>query len=834
MANAGETGFIKPGACEDSPSSAGRSPIWRTFLLAGAVGVLGGAGFLPTLNVGLLPDDDRYVTENRLLHDWAGLKRIWSDPNAMEQYYPLTFTSFWVEHQLWGSDLKGYHAVNILIHALNAVLVYILMRGLRLPGAFLIAALFGLHPANVSSVAWVAERKNVLSTAFCLGSLLCCARFLNLDRSDERPGGSWVYCVSGLILFCCALLSKTVTATLPVAILVMMWWRRRKPDARAALALVPMFGFAAALGTVTIRAERELSGAADKMFEFSLVERVLIAGRAVWHYAATLLAPFNLCMAYPRWNIDTGAWWWYLFPLLAVCVLVFAWFLRGRIGRGVFTGCVLFVVTLGPALGLVSFSYMQHSFVADHLVYLPSIPMLALCISVATFLARRWTRVSSKIPSVAAGVLICGLALMTWNRSTIYADEEKLWNETIAKNPNSFMAWNSLGIYHRSKGDLDRAISDYTKAIELNPDPFSEYHNRANAYFQKHQYDQAIADYDKAVELAPDNVKTYAVRSYLGRAAVLEATGNLDKAVADYTEALRLDPHDPSPYVARARAHIRKGQYAEVILDCTAAIELNPGDHSAHCLRSLALQMTGELDRAMRDLERAIELDPTKPTYYINRGALHTERRDHVSAVRDFTKAIDLDPGKAAVYYNRARVHHQAGQYDLAISDYSSAIERAPGAFAPYVLKSYLHRAEAYEKKGDVSKALADRTAAHVLTGEILTRAGRYAELIGHWRSVLRLRDDSVVALNTLAWILATNEDVRYSSPAVLDTLAAAYAEAGRFDDAVRTMEKACELIGEGGPAEELRARLDLYRAGRPYRESGSSADWASSGRKEQ
>jgi len=849
----------------------------RTALLAGAIFALTAAMHAPGIRGEFLSDDEGYITDNYLLRSWSGLRKIWGDPRAMPQYYPLTFTSFWVEHHLWNNRPAGYHASNVLIHALNAALVYLLLRRLRLPGAWLGGAIFALHPVNVASVAWVAERKNVLSTAFYLASLMCYARYLHLDQSERDARSGTGYALAGLGLFCCALLSKTVTCTLPVTILLIMWWRRVRIDLRAVLGLVPMFALSLGAGAVTVWVER--SSAA---FELTWLQRVLIAGRAFWFYAVTLLWPFRLCMMHPRWVIDVGTWWGYLFPVSLVCVFVLAVLGSRKTGRAPLAVLLFFAATLAPVLGLVNFGYMQHSFVADHLIYLACIGPIAFLASLGTKAAQYRGKTGRNIALAVAAALIAGLGLMTWKRSGVYADRGKLWDDTIAKNPGSSMAWNGRGMFNSTKGNLEQAIADYSKAIELgsgsylaNTNRSVHYRNRGYAYYRKGQFDRAIDDYDKAIELAPRNVK-----SYVGRGYAYHKKGLYGKAIRDYTKAIELEPdcyrayrarweahfatnrYDmgirdldkaialapkvPLNYSARGMAHSQLGNQEQAVKDFNRAVILNPTDPHSYNNRGIVYRKKGEYDKAIADFNKALQLNPRLAMAYNGRGLVYRKKGDRLSAARDFGIAISLNPRYAEAWQNRGVIRRESGSPDQAIADLDRAL-----LLNPKLASAYYNRGLAYRDKGEYDQAATDFDRAislnpdyldaYIGKGAVLRRQGKTSQLINHWRSALRCRSDWPEALRNLAWTFATSEDAQFrdgpeavvlaeraweltgrSDPMASDALAAAYAEVGRFDKAVTTIEKALELLSPVDNPDlhaQLQIRLKLYKSERPYRE---------------
>ena len=271
------------------------------------------AAYWPALMGGFVWDDDGHVTrpELRPLH---GLWRIWTEPGATQQYYPVLHSAFWAEQRLWGDSALGYHLVNVLLHLLGCLLLYKVLRRLAVPGALLAATVFALHPVCVESVAWISEQKNTLSTVFYLGAALA-----YLDFDDRRLRGRYALATA---LFVLALLSKSVTASLPAALLVVFWWKRGslawKRDVRA---LVPWFSLSAVAAAVTPWVESRYVGASSSAYPLGPVERLLVAGRAAWFYLGKIVWPADLVFIYPRWTVDVHTAWQIAFPLAAAAAL---------------------------------------------------------------------------------------------------------------------------------------------------------------------------------------------------------------------------------------------------------------------------------------------------------------------------------------------------------------------------------------------------------------------------------------------------------------------------------------------------------------------------------
>ena len=374
--------------------------------------------YIPVWQAGFIWDDDQYVTKNVTLRDGAGLKRIWLDIGATPQYYPLVFTTFWVERQMWGvTHPAGYHITNVLLHAANAVLVWIALSRLKVPGAWLGAMLFAICPVHVESVAWVTERKNVLSGLFYLAALLAYFRFSGIDNGNDVPSSHWRFYFLSLIFFAAALLSKTVTCTLPVVLGLILWWKTQPLRWQKFIPLIPLALLAVPAAMLTAGIEQRHVGARGPEWDFSFLERTLIAGRAVWFYVCSIFAPINLMFIYPRWGIDAGQWWQFLFPAGVLIALGLLWFWRKRLGKGPLVASLFFVGTLTPALGFVNIYPMRFSFVADHFQYLASIGVIALIAAAATRVCARWSR-SGRVMLLATTLI--GLITITWAQEGNY------------------------------------------------------------------------------------------------------------------------------------------------------------------------------------------------------------------------------------------------------------------------------------------------------------------------------------------------------------------------------------------------------------------------------
>ncbi len=536
--------------------------------------------YYPVRECGFIWDDNDYVTMNVHLRSWEGLIRIWTDLQAEPQYYPLVHTTFWLEFRAWELNPVGYHAVNVLLHTLNSLLLWQLLRKLGISGSWLAAMLFAVHPVCVESVAWITERKNVLSSFFYLSAAHCFVRFSRLENADgsasSNPSGvdvrthHWRWYAPMCLLFVCALLSKTVTSTFPAAMLVIVWWKRRSLPWPTILALLPLFAAGIRLGMITAWLEEHHVGASGREWDFTVVERMLIASRAVWFYVQKLLWPNPLMFFYPRWNIDSQAAWQYTFAAAGLVVMISLVAFRRRF-PGTLAASLLYVGTLFPALGFVNVYPMRYSFVADHFQYMASMVFLSWLASGIALASERFQQI--RIPLyLASATWVAILMYLTFRQVPIYQNLETLWENTLAKNPQSWIAMNNLGNIRIRQGKHADAVALFESAIRLKPDYADAYVNLGKALGDVNRLQEAEAAYRRGVALAPPTPILATSLSGLG--------------------------------VVRARLN----DLDEAVICLTRAIELQPDYAEAHYNLAIVFQSRGELDKANSHFRKAAQL----------------------------------------------------------------------------------------------------------------------------------------------------------------------------------------------------------------------------------
>jgi Flp pilus assembly protein TadD len=605
------------------------------------------ACYWPALRGGLVWDDDGHVTKPEL-QSFGGLLQIWFNVHATQQYYPLLHSAFWAEHLLWDDATLGYHLVNVLQHAAAAFLLVLVLRRLRVAGACLAGVIFAVHPVCVESVAWISEQKNTLSLVLYL---LAALAYLRFDAERDRPGAGRLYALASL-LFVMALLTKTVTATLPAALLVVFWWQRGRLDWRRDVSpLIPWFMAAAASGLFTAWVERTIIGAEGTAFDLSIVERTLLAGRVIWFYLGKLLWPFPLIFVYPRWDVGADAPGWAGYLVLVFLVTAGLWALQRR-ARGPLAAWLFYVGSLFPALGFFNVYPFVFSYVADHFQYLASMGIIAAASFGAVWLLAR------AAPAVRAGgwglvsVAVAALAFLSHAQSGAYADEPTLYKATLELNPASWMAHNNLGLWYRNHGDAAKALEHYQAALKLRKDYPQAHNNLGILYEDQGNLEGAAAEFREALRTTKDYV---AAHNNLGN-VLAKMPGHASESIDQLREAVRLQPTLSSAHnnLGAALAKV-PGGLEEAIVQYNEALRLRPDFASAHANLGDALsEQPDHLNEAIAQYEEALRLEPNDPEVQSNLGlALNSVGRP-VEAITHYNEALRLSSGAPEIRFNLA------------------------------------------------------------------------------------------------------------------------------------------------------------------------------------
>jgi tetratricopeptide (TPR) repeat protein len=608
--------------------SPGTPSRWHAPICLGLILLTTFVVYLPAIHGGLLPDDPANLTRPDL-QSLGGLYRIWFEPGATAQYYPLVHTSFWLEHKLWGYSFSGYHLVNVFWHSLSVVLVYRIVTKLKAPGALLAAAIFAVHPVLVESVGWMTEQKNTLSTVFYLSSLLT---YLEFDESRRR---SRYFLALGL--FALALLAKTATVTLPVAVLVIFWWKRDTLAWRRDVwPLVPFFLLSIASGIMTVWVERRFVGAEGAAFELNYLQRILLAGRAVWFYLGKLIWPLDLSFTYVRWTIDPSQWWQWIFPIAAVVTTFALWAIRGR-WRAPLAGWLFFCGTLFPILGFVSLYMFLYTFVADHLQYLASMGVIVVA---SAGIAQGLKHVSIPVRRAGAGLcvlMIATLAALSWRQTCLYGDAIKLHQNTLAQNPDCWIAHHNLGSELQAIGKHEEAIKQYQSALALQPNFAMSYNNLGNALMQTGRSQEAIAYLERAAELKPDFGPVH-----VSLAAAFVAIGKLTNGIEQFQLALACNPNDAESHANLANLLAATGKANEAISHHEESIKLRPDRSDFHASFANSLRQLGRTKDAITHYRSALQLKADDLHVYANLAESLAALNQSQEAIATAEKAIEI------------------------------------------------------------------------------------------------------------------------------------------------------------------------------------------------
>src|SRR6266513_1879113 len=576
-------------------SARARALIFGAMLVAATI-----FAYRPAWNGGFLWDDDAYVVDNDLLTASDGLRRIWFSLDSPSQYFPLVYTTFRVERTLWGLHPSGYHWINLLLHVANALLVWRVLARLNVPGAWLAGAIFALHPVQVESVAWITERKNVLMAFFFLLTLLGWIAFV-----DERTRRRWIFYCLALIFYVLALSAKATACTLPAALFLILWLQNKPITMRRLIQIVPFVILGIGMGLLAVWWERYHQGTNRAVFTFlGPMERILVAGRAVWFYLSKIFWPSNLIFIYPRWNISPADLLDYVWLLAGIVACVAIYFLRRYFGRSVEVAAAFFVATLSPVLGFIMLFTFRYTFVADHYQYLACIGPIALASAGVVTLSDRFTHYRAVIVS-AALLVVAGFGTLTWRQAATYSDIETLWRTTLARNPECWMAHTNIGIVFLQQGKIDYAIAHYRLALQMQADSWDAEYNLGTALVAKGQVDEAILHCERAVGIRPTDPDA---QVSLGDALLRK--GRIDDAIDHYQKAMMARADHFLARYGLCQALLEKGELDSAIQVCRSALVLWPLDADCHTALAIALEEKGNPAEAIQHYQKALEFAP--------------------------------------------------------------------------------------------------------------------------------------------------------------------------------------------------------------------------------
>ena len=799
-------------------------------------------------------DDQVYVYENLHVQNGVtpqGLAWAFTTFDAAN-WHPLTWLSHLLDFQFYGLWAGGHHLTNVLLHAVSAIVLFLVLRQMtgRLWPSASVAAVFAIHPLHVESVAWVAERKDVLSGLFFVLTL---AAYLGYVR---RPFSMLRYLLV-VVCFALGLLSKPMLVTLPLVLLLLDYWplgrfgktgsgatdhvytvpgsagsegRRVKDERRTEnaattmvsgssssaqrtveqagalrsglfrpiLEKIPFLLLAAASCATTLMAQ---TSAMTTLEELPFVCR---AANAVMSYVAYLgqsLCPTGLAVFYP--HPQNALSWWILGGCLLLVSVSIVVVMRRRTRPYLLVGWLWYLGLLVPVLGLVQVGNQAR---ADRYMYLPLVgPSLALAWTTLEFVGnsfvRRW------LCGTACLLALVSLTGLSWQQVSIWHDTETLWTHALTSTSRNCLAHSNLALLLSGRGQAEEAIAHYQKALEIKPDNAEVHNNLAVNLAGRGQFDSAITHFQKALEIKPDYAE-----AHNNLALALAGCGQLEEAIAHYRKALEIKPDFPEVHNNLAVALAGRGQVEEAIAHYQKVLEIKPNFTEAHYNLALALAGCGQIEEAIAHYRKALDIKHDYAEVYNNLAVALAGRGQVEEAIAHYQRALEIKPDYADAHNNFAAALAGRGQVDEAITHLQKALE-----IKPDYVDARRNLGVALSVREEILKSLAQR------------------------REAIRSQPSDAALLNDIAWMLATNPNASVrngveavelaqralklagdNQPAILGTLAAAYAEAGRFPEAVRTGEQAARLAAAKGDrilAQQIRACLELYTSGKPYRQ---------------
>lgn len=647
------------------------APGARWILAALALLVLAFAAGAPAITGKFLPQDDTHVQENTALRTWEGLKPIWRSPQRMEGPYPITFTSYLLEYRAFHDRTPGYHVVNLLLHGLATMLLWTLLRKLEVPGAWLAAALFAVHPVQVATIAWIAQQKVLLCAVFYLSGLLAYLRYCGINPEPEEDPHSFVlrlprsrallYVLSMLLLLL-ALASQAIAVTFVPGVPVVIWWERAKITRQD---LVPLI-FPATISAIACGcfAWVEWRHGARGLGFPGLLERVQLIGHVFWFDLWTIMLPVRLSYVYPRWTLGAAAIWRYIPTLAMIAAFVLLWRLRRKLGRGPFAAAMLYAILVLPYSGLVNFKWMQQSYVGDHLLYLAcAVPLIAIATAAAQRL--RDAKMPAFVRPVTAAIVIVLFLSASIVRARDYQDLETLWNATLVRNPRLVPAHNALGLLAMEKdNNTAAAFGHFKTALDIDEENVDTHLNLARLYDATDQTDLAVGEYYQVLHRQPDHLD-----AHFGLARILARQGDSRGAIQKYRDVLAIQPGHKTTYLNLGQLHEERNEFADAIRCYREAISIDPRFVSARLNLALLLYRLGQINEALDEMRTIREIDPGNFNAWFNLGTMTgtfadrpeltdpaQKRQLYSQAAEYYRIATTLDPKSADAFCFRGIV----------------------------------------------------------------------------------------------------------------------------------------------------------------------------------
>lgn len=590
----------EPSACRTTNSK-------RFFLGAALIALLTFVAYWPALRGQFIWDDPLLVEKNPLVTHTLNLRSVWFQTD-----FPLTVVTFWLQWLAWGKNAAGYHVVNILLHAINSIMVWRVLARLKIRGSWLAGAIFAVHPVCAASVAWISELKNTLSLPFFLFSIWCYLR-LDVNARQSRasaqiseaipnnpvaPKAGHVWYVISLVAFVLALLAKTSTVMLPFVLLGCAWWERGRISKGDWIRAAPFFVLSLAFGIMSIWFQTHQTFTTGAVQSENFLGRFAGAGMAVWFYLWKAVLPLNLNLIYPRWTINAASPLDYLPALLLFGTLLLLWRLRQGWARAILFGLGYFVVTLFPVSGFFDMYFLAISRVSDHFQYLPVIGIVALAAAGINLGASK-TKVNGA--EMLIGItLVVGFSFLTIQRAKIMATDETLWRDTLSKNPTAWPAHNNLGCILAERNQVEQAITHFRASLQYYPNNAQAHGNLGKALTQVHKLADAETELRRAIALKAQEPEFHHSLAY-----ALGGQGKTEEALTQLRQAADLD-HTIGGRLELANMLHKLRRDREAVIEYRRALNAQPD--STEVLNNLAWILATSGDDSVRNGADAVAL----------------------------------------------------------------------------------------------------------------------------------------------------------------------------------------------------------------------------------
>jgi tetratricopeptide (TPR) repeat protein len=727
-------------------------------------------------------DDTSYITENPHINQGITQQSvIWAFTEVYSaNWHPLTWLSHALDRQVFGLNPVGHHFVSVVLHIVNVLLLFWILTnitGAIWPSAF-VAAVFAMHPLQVESVAWAAERKTVLSGLFWLLTIAAYVRY------TRRPG--FLRYLLVLLVFGLCIMTKPIVVTLPFVLLLLDYWPLRrlqwgqevrnipkKPGQSKVssgwliIEKIPLLALSAILSVITVLAQRQW-GAVLSLDKLPLENRVANMFLSYVSYIGKMVWPSRLAACYPYAHVTASDFPVVLCAVLFILLSIFSIYICRR-KKYAAVGWLWFVGTLVPAIGLVQSGIQA---MANRYMYIPMIGLMIIVSWTVKDIIHNRPRMRI-VAAVMGAAALSSLLILTQMQVRHWQNSMTLYEYALKVTQNNALAENNYGSALLEAGRLDEAILHLKKALSIVPKMPETENNLGKVYLNQKKFNEAIACFNEAIQKNDNSAETY---YNLATALIMER--KYSDAIKHLTKVLKLDPHYPYARNRMGTALLGSGRIEEAILCFNELLKQNDNSAEVHYNLGLALSAQKKYDDAIIHFARALEMDPKYPNIHDRMGAalLATGKPDE--AVEHLKEGLATSPDQGETYINLATAY---------------------------------------------------------------TKQSKYGPAIENWTWAAELKPNNVVVLNNLAWLLATAEDASvedankaiglaqraceltgHKDPDSLDTLAAAYAAAGRFDDAVTTARQAADFARAGGRenlSDEIQQRMKLYQAGRRYRQ---------------